>query len=200
MLRQLRCDLAGARVGIAARWLASGGARSVTVSGLDPAQSKELGEASGDTAHLALGGVGMRQEKTWVATFDEANCRVFTFNGVPRQLVELEHERRAGRHKPDFPDRAGRVYESSGARRSGTQPHTDPERRLETAFVQGVVERLSAAAEQGAFDSLIVAASPRALGAFRAAAPKALSAKVKREVHGAFVNGSSDDLLAALNR
>lgn len=78
-------------------------------------------------------------------------------------------------------------------------PRTDPERRLETAFVKEVVQNLAAKADAGEFDRLIIAASPRALGAFRAAAAKTLTAKVTREVHGAFVNGSPEDLLAALN-
>lgn len=56
----------------------------------------------------------MRQEKTWVATFDEASCRVFSFNGNPRRLVELEEERRAGERKPHFADRAGRVHAAVG--------------------------------------------------------------------------------------
>lgn len=141
----------------------------------------------------------MKQQKTWVATFDEAACRVFSFNGVPRRLEELPGERRTGQHKPVFSDRPGRVHARMGERRSGVAPRTDPERRLEAHFVEGLSADLELKAKTGAFDRLIIAASPRALGAFRAAASKALLAKVVREIHGDYVNGEPERLFEALD-
>lgn len=142
----------------------------------------------------------MKQDKIWVATFDEAAARIFTFDGVPRRLEELPGEHRTGQHKPSFADRPARVHASVGERRSGIAPRTDPERRLETAFVERLVADLEAQAKGGAFDRLIVAASPRALGAFRAAASKPLMAKVVREIHGDYVNGDSARLFEALDQ
>lgn len=142
----------------------------------------------------------MKQQSTWVATFDEAEARVFSFNGVPRRLEELPDERREGPHRPAFTDRPGRVHASMGARRSAMEPRTDPERRLESAFVAELAADLAVKAEAGAFDRLIVAASPRALGAFRAAASKALAAKVVRELDRSYVNGDTDRLFAALEQ
>jgi protein required for attachment to host cells len=144
--------------------------------------------------------MAMRQTKTWVATFDEASARIFSFNGVPRRLEELEVERRDGPHKPEFDDRPGRVHSSIGERRSGMVPRTDPERKLETAFVKALAVDLAAKAEAGAFEQLIVAANPRALGAFRAAASKPLVAKVIRELDKSFVNVEPSRLLEALDR
>lgn len=141
----------------------------------------------------------MKQAKTWVATFDEAGARLFSFNGVPRRLEELEDERRTGPHKPQFADRPGRVHASVGERRSGMVPRTDPERKLEAAFVKALADDLALKAEAGAFDRLIVAASPRALGAFRAAAAKTLLAKVVREIHGDYVNGEATRLYEAID-
>lgn len=142
----------------------------------------------------------MGRQNTWVATFDEAASRVFSFNGAPRQLKELPQERRTGPRKPSFSDRPGRVHESVGERRSGAVPRTDPERRLEAAFVARLAGELEAKAKAGAFDQLIVAASPRALGAFRAAASKQLMAKVVREIHGDYVNGDAARLAQALEQ
>lgn len=142
----------------------------------------------------------MRQQTTWVATFDEAACRVFSFNGVPRKLQELSEESRMGAHKPHFSDRAGRVHERRGERRSSVAPRTDPERGMEKAFVQALAAALDAQSEAGAFDRLIVVAAPRALGDFRAAASKALKAKVVREIRGDFVNCAPDRLLAAIDQ
>jgi protein required for attachment to host cells len=142
----------------------------------------------------------MKQASTWVATFDDAACRIFSFNGNPRRLEEIIEERRTGPHKPEFADRPGRVHASVGARRSGIAPRTDPERRLESAFVRGLAEHLVAKAEEGSFERLIIAASPRALGAFRAAASRRLAAKVVRELSGDYVNGDESRLRQALDQ
>ena len=142
----------------------------------------------------------MKQAKTWVATFDEAGARIFSFNGVPRRLEELAGEQRTGARKPSFSDRPGRVHASMGERRSGVSPRTDPERRLEKAFVAALAADLETKAKAGAFERLIVAASPRALGAFRAAASKPLMAKVVREIHGDYVNGDAARLLEAIDQ
>lgn len=142
----------------------------------------------------------MKQQNTWVATFDEAACRVFSFNGVPRRLEELPEERRTGQRKPTFSDRPTRVHASMGERRSGVAPRTDPERRLEIAFVKGLAAELEMKAKAGAFDRLVVAASPRALGAFRAVAGKPLLAKVVREIRGDYVNGETERLFEALDQ
>lgn len=142
----------------------------------------------------------MKRVRTWVVTFDGASCRIFSYDGVPRRLEEIESERREGPHKPQFDDRPGRVYASVGTGRSGVSQRTDPERRMEDEFVAALAEHLSERAADRAFDALIVAASPRALGAFRTLAAKALSDKVIREVHGDYAKGDPDRLLAALQR
>ncbi|MES1199934.1 MAG: host attachment protein [Pseudomonadota bacterium] len=142
----------------------------------------------------------MKQKNTWVATFDGASCRVFAYDGAPRHLEEIVTERRSGPHKPHFDDRPGRVYSSVGDGRSGVSHHTDPERRMEDTFVAELAEHLTVAAAGHSFDDLIIAASPRALGAFRRAAPKALIAKLARQIHGDYVNGDHKALLAALER
>lgn len=79
-------------------------------------------------------------------------------------------------------------------------PRTDPERRLETVFVTSLAEHLADRAQAGVFDRLIVAAGPRALGAFRAAASKPLYAMVVRELNGVYVNGDEARLLQALEQ
>ena len=140
----------------------------------------------------------MQQKRIWVATFDGASCRIFKYDGVPRRLEEMGDQRREGPHKPDFGERAGRVYSSVGPGRSSVEPHTDPERNVEDAFVASLAEHLAGKMAENAFDALIVAAGPRALGAFRAVAPRALADKVVGEVHGNYVNGEQDRLLDAL--
>ena len=141
----------------------------------------------------------MRHKTTWVATFDGASCRVFKLGGVPPRLKEIVGERRDGPHKPHFEERAGRVYSSVGPGRSAVSPRTDAERRIEDEFVLALVERLAVKAAGNSFDHLIVAASARALGAFRAVAPKVLIDKVTREIHGNYVNDAQGRLLDAVS-
>jgi protein required for attachment to host cells len=140
----------------------------------------------------------MRQQKQWVATFNGASARAFTFNGVPRALAEIADARRQGRHKPDYDDRATRVHSSLGDRRSGASAETDPERRLEDEFVERLVDYLETRRLNGDFDELIVAAAARALGAFRKAAGPALAKSVVREIHGDHVNSDIENLREAL--
>lgn len=140
----------------------------------------------------------MKQQVTWVATFDGASCRIFTLDGTPGRLHEIPGEHREGPHKPDFDDRAGRVYSSVGDGRSGVSQHTDPERRMEDDFVSDLAQHLGKRATDGSFDHLIVAAGARALGAFRTAASKVLTDKVTREINGNYVNGGPDPLLSAV--
>ena len=138
----------------------------------------------------------MRQRKIWVATFDGGSCKVHTYDGVPRRLVPLEGGDFAGPHKPHHDDRPVRVYASDGERRSASEPRTDAERALEDAFVAEVVEFLHAAHKAGQYDDLVIAAAPRALGAFRRLAPPELA--VLREIDGDYVNDARERLLAAL--
>ncbi len=140
----------------------------------------------------------MRQKRIWVATFDGASSRIFTYDGSPRRLEEIAGERREGPHKPNFDERAGRVYSSAGSGRSSVEPHTDPERNLEDAFVTSLAEHLDKRLAEKAFDELIVAAGPRALGTFRSVASRTLAEKIAREVHGNYVNNDRSRLLEAL--
>lgn len=141
----------------------------------------------------------MQAKRVWVSTFDGASCRVYVYDRVAGRLHELPEQHREGPHKPHFDEPAGRVYASVGPGRSSVEPHTDPERLLEDEFVKAMVQRLAAQLSEQAFDELIVAAGPRALGAFRTAAPRALAEKVTREVHGNYVNSDQSRLLAALD-
>ena len=102
------------------------------------------------------------------------------------------------RENREFEDRPGAVFSSASPIRSAMTPPTDPEQKLEDAFVEEIIEQLRAQLSQRAFDQLIIAASPRALGTFRAAAPKMLMSKVIKQIAGDYVNGDEGRLLAAI--
>ncbi|MGE0045094.1 MAG: host attachment protein [Hyphomonadaceae bacterium] len=140
----------------------------------------------------------MKSEITWVATFDGAACRVFHYRIGAGELIELEDEARSGPHKPRFEAPADTVYSSASPHRGAAAPRTDAERNLETAFVADVAAHLEMRAAARAFDRLIVAAGPRALGAFRETAPAKLKSRVTREIVGDYVNADAKALLGAL--
>lgn len=140
----------------------------------------------------------MRQRKIWVATFDGGSCLIHAYDGAPRRLERVEGGALSGEHKPQHDDRAVRVHESQGERRSASAPRTDAERALEETFVARVAEHLHVAWKARKFDDLIVAAAPRALGAFRKLAPADLQGAVLREIDGDYVKAGQDRLLEAL--
>jgi protein required for attachment to host cells len=140
----------------------------------------------------------MRRRHIWIATFNGAECRLYDYDGASRSLKALEDDTLVGPHRVEHRDRATRVYSSADERRSASGKQTDAERALEDAFVAKVTDLLSAACAAGRFDDVIVAAGPRALGAFRKLAPKALMKHVVREIDGDFVGADAEEILAAL--
>ncbi|MDO8838217.1 MAG: host attachment protein [Parvibaculum sp.] len=66
-------------------------------------------------------------------------------------------------------ERPGRVFESTGARRSAYEPPTDLHRQAKRDFARAVAETLLEKTREGAFDKLIIVAPPEMLGDLRAA-------------------------------
>ncbi|MGE3249664.1 MAG: host attachment protein [Hyphomonadaceae bacterium] len=140
----------------------------------------------------------MASDITWVAAFDGAACRVFHYRAGARELLELTEEARNGPHKPHFGAPADTVYSSASTHRGAPEPRTDAERNLEDAFVAQITAHLETRAATRAFQRLIVAAGPRALGAFRERASSKLKARVTREIVGDYVSADTKTLLSAL--
>ncbi|MBI1188196.1 MAG: host attachment protein [Alphaproteobacteria bacterium] len=79
----------------------------------------------------------------------------------------------------DRPPRSfDRVGQGRHAMEAGADPHEDEERR----FLLRVAQKLTAAAQAKAFDHLVIAAAPRALGILRAALPDKTRAMVQFEI------------------
>jgi protein required for attachment to host cells len=135
--------------------------------------------------------------KTWLAVFDGASAKLYAVDRAASRLEEVDAL--DGPHRPEFDDDRTRVQESAGPGRSAVEPRTDPERRLEAAFVERVVARLDAHMGDHPGDHLIVAAGPRALGAFRACAGDALKARVIAEHAKNWVNTPTADIVSALD-
>jgi protein required for attachment to host cells len=75
-------------------------------------------------------------------------------------------------------DRPGRSFSSVGSARSAMEPKTDPAQHREAEFTRSVAEEIEKKAREGAFDRLILAAAPIALGNLR----KVLSEQVRKQI------------------
>lgn len=86
-------------------------------------------------------------------------------------------------------DRAGRMNDgrSGGMRRSAVEA-TDFHQLTEDRFVAAFAASLDAAAAAGAFDRLVIAAPPAALGVLRAALSDRVKARLALEVDSDLVN------------
>lgn len=141
----------------------------------------------------------MASKTTWIATFDGAEARVFTKDRETGYLQALENEGLSGPHRPSVEGERTVSYARVGAARSGVEPTTPPEVMLETTFIQKVADHLADRARKGAFDRLIVAAGPRALGVFRKHAPQPLREKIVVEVDKDHVHTPVKQLEQALS-
>jgi protein required for attachment to host cells len=79
-------------------------------------------------------------------------------------------------------DKPGRAFSPAG-RSHGTVEQTDWHNLAEQAFLTHLAQKLDALVAAGKTKSIILAASPRALGMIRSAYSNALRAAVRAEVH-----------------
>ena len=127
-------------------------------------------------------------QTTWLVTFDGARARAFRKVEERPGWAEFDLDVAQGARRPTHVDERSSVYQSHGAARSRPEPRTDPERLLEESFVAGLCARLAEHGGRGDFHKLIIAAPPRALGAFRDACDKGLAARIAAEIDADYVN------------
>jgi protein required for attachment to host cells len=139
----------------------------------------------------------MRSVTTWVATFNGAEARFYDWRRADKALLPLDLGIEAGDHRPAHSDRPVRTYASAGTARGTGDPETDAERGLEQAFVEGVSQALDRSLLR--FDRLVIAASPRALGAFRGAASPSVLGKVWHEIGHDYVHTPLPELVHRLH-
>ncbi|HEY9219231.1 MAG TPA: host attachment protein [Phenylobacterium sp.] len=117
---------------------------------------------------------------TWVVAADGSRARVFEERLRHGPLHEIEHlslhireedRPHGGRHGATVHDRSG------PGRHSGFD--APPAEEAERRFLRRVAQQLDQAAQEGAFERLVLMAPPRALGVLR----QALSANCRRRVH-----------------
>lgn len=129
----------------------------------------------------------MIERKTWVATFDGSEARVYGFDREGR-LHELPGERMTGGHGPHAGEGRATVQAEYGGGEDAQGKEQDPENLTEHAFVDRLARRLSERAAQGDFEHLVVAAAPKALGRFRKTVDPQLEAKIRVELDKDYVH------------
>lgn len=123
----------------------------------------------------------MKKTVTWILIADGTQARVLENTGPGKGLASvkgLDWSIEPLQSQDINSDRPGRGFASTGSARSAMEPKTDPAQHREAEFVRSVAAALDRKAKEGAFDRLVIAAAPIALGNLR----KALSEHVKKTV------------------
>ncbi len=116
----------------------------------------------------------------WIVVADGARGMVLVNEGTadsPALKTLRVYNQDNPRTSEQGDDKPGRSFESSGARRS-TMEAPDLHQKTEDRFVEAIIDDLAKDAVAKAFDQLVVAAPPVALGVMRKATPASLGAKV----------------------
>ncbi|MDB5541482.1 MAG: hypothetical protein JWQ89_3209 [Devosia sp.] len=118
----------------------------------------------------------MKAKVTWILIADGATAKVFEHCGPGKGLKpvdDLMFEQAPLKAGEIMADRPGRSISSMGSGgRSAMEYSSDPVAVRERRFVENVAEQLERKHQQHAFDRLIVAAAPTALGDLRPAFSK----------------------------
>jgi protein required for attachment to host cells len=140
----------------------------------------------------------MIERKTWVATFDGSEARVYGFDREGR-LHELPGERMTGGHGPHANEGRATLQAEYGGGQDAQGKDPDPENLTEAGFVDLFAKRLETLARQGAFEHLVVAAAPQALGRFRKTVGRELQEKIRVELDKDYVHTPIKDLERTLH-
>jgi len=114
----------------------------------------------------------MKAKTTWILIADGAQAKVFEHKGPGsglRVVDDMTFEQTPLQAQEIMADRPGRSFASAGSARSAMEYSSDPVAVRERRFVENVAEQLDKRLQKGAFDRLIVAAAPTALGDLRPA-------------------------------
>lgn len=123
----------------------------------------------------------MKKTVTWILIADGTQARVLEHSGPGKGLASvkgLDWSIPPLQTQDINADRPGRSFSSVGPGRSAMEPKTDPADHREAEFVRSIAGILDEKAKSGAFDRLVIAAAPIALGNLR----KAMSEHVKKTV------------------
>lgn len=123
----------------------------------------------------------MKKIVTWIVVADGDQAKLFEHDGPGKGLKTVEGLKFEQAHLKAheiMADRPGRSIQSTGSARSSVDYKTDPVDLRERRFLEQLAIVLEEKRAEGAYDRLVVAAAPTALGELR----PALSAEVKKTI------------------
>lgn len=139
---------------------------------------------------------------TWIVVADGARGMVLVNEGTADAPV-LKTLRIYNQDNPRTSDlgddKPGRSFESTGARRSAMEA-PDLHQKAEDRFVAGIMDDLAKDAAGEAFEAVVIAAPPVALGAMRKAAAEELSRKVASWIDKDFTKQPVPEIAKAVAR
>jgi protein required for attachment to host cells len=128
----------------------------------------------------------MKAKVTWILIADGATAKVFEHSGPGKGLKaidDLMFEQTPLKASEIMADKPGRSFSSGSlSGRSAMEYSSDPVAVRERKFVENVAEELERKHQQHAFDRLIVAAAPTALGDLRPALSKGVKDTILAEL------------------
>lgn len=128
----------------------------------------------------------MKATKTWIVVADGDQAKIFEHDGPGKGLhavknLSLEQEHLKARDI--MADKPGRAYSSAGpGSRSAVDYRTDPVEVRERRFVEHLAAVLDEQHRGGAFDRLVIAAAPAALGDLRPALSEEIKGAILAEL------------------
>ena len=126
----------------------------------------------------------MKAKKTWFVVADGDQAKIFENDGPGKgmhAIKDLSSEQEHLKARDIMADKPGRSFSSAGPNtRSAVNYKTDPVEDRERKFVERLADLLDQKLGEGAFDRLVIAAAPTALGDLR----PALSDRVKKTIVG----------------
>lgn len=135
--------------------------------------------------------------KSWIAIADSAKARIYANAGpgLKLELVnELDSEAARRLTQELVTDKPGRSFSSTGQRRAGMDPPSNPQDMEKHKFVKDLVDYLDTAALKGKFDELFLVAAPRTLGEIRKLSNGHIGARLRAELGKDLTNIPEPDL------
>lgn len=139
----------------------------------------------------------MKPIVTWVLVTNGGQARILENAGPGKGLAPLKGLAFEDAHlkaQDIVTDRPGRGFASTGSGRSAMEPKTDPVEHREAEFVRSVADVLDTKRSEGAYDRLIIAAAPTALGDLRPVLSEPVRKSIMAELPKDLTNIPTADL------
>jgi protein required for attachment to host cells len=143
----------------------------------------------------------MKSTRTWFLIADGARARVMVNEGPGKGLKAAMDNEFAAPTAPSrdwVSDKPGRAAGGPGGARHTKEPRVDPHEFAKERFAAEMASMLDAAAEENAFDRLILVAPPKVLGNLRTALRNGARERIAGELAKDLTHVPPRDLLARL--